>query len=141
MQEDGDGIHQQRRSDPARHGVIGEDVRAEDGTVRVGEQDEPVESGVVGEDPMELGEELRPREDGMGGETGGDLQDFETEDADLVVGRGGGVEGAVLFVEEGDVRVETHADAVEVEDGEAGSRSVRAQPVGELRGWGGGGGG
>lgn len=91
MQQDSDRIDQQRRNDPTRHRIIGEDMRTQNRPVGVGEQNEPLESPVLVEDATELDEELGAGEDGVGGQTGGDLRDFETEDADLVVGRGGGV--------------------------------------------------
>ena len=98
MQEDSDRINQQRGSDPTRHRIIGEDMRTQNRTVGMRKQDEPLESPVLVEDATELDEELGAGEDGVDGQPGGDLQDFETEDADLVVGRGGGVQGAVLLV-------------------------------------------
>ena len=81
---------------------------------------------VVGEDFGDLAGEFLGGEGFVEGEAEGDGEDFDGEDADLVVmvlGRG------VQFGEELDVGPEADADAVEEDDGEFVGGFVRAVPV------------
>jgi hypothetical protein len=128
VQTDRDGVHEDDGTDTWRYVGVVQEMGGDDGAVGMRDEDEfLVGWEILIEDLGDFSTGFFPGETGVR-EPEADVHDFESDDADYVVGFG------VQFVEEGGVWVETNADAVDEDDGKLSFRGMWTVPVADVGG-------